>query len=427
MSTFLMIVFAVSLVLGLPIAFCLGITSLVAVYILDVPLALIAQRMFTGMDSFPLMAVPFFVLAGELMNVGGTTRGLINFANVLVGRIRGGLAHTNVVASMFLSGISGSAVADASAIATIMVPGMTQGGYGKGFAAALTAAASTMGPIIPPSIFMVIMGVTTGVSIGALFATGFVPGVLLGGSMMVLSYILAVKRNYPKDPEPFSFRRLARATLEAGPALIAPIIIIGGILLGVFTPTEAAVVAVFYALGVGVFYYRELNLRKIARILVNSGITTAVLLFIIGTANIFAWVLTAEQIPQRIASQMLAVTHDPYLILLFINLFLLVVGMFMEGGAAIIILAPTLMKVIETVGINPLHFSFLMVLNIVVGLLTPPMGVCLFVVCGVTGQSLSNVIREVLPFILVELGVLFIATYFPWIVLIVPRLLGYIQ
>jgi len=427
MATLLIVVFFLSLVLGLPIAFCLGLTSVVAVYMMDVPLRLIAQRMFTGMDSFPLMAVPFFVLAGDLMNVGGTTRGLINFANVLVGRIRGGLAHTNIVASMFLAGISGSAVADASAIASIMVPGMVKAGYGRGFAAALTAASSTMGPIIPPSIFMVIMGVTTGVSIGALFAAGFIPGVLMGVSMMGLSYYLARKRNYPKDPEPFSFERVWKAFVDAGPALLAPVIIIGGILGGIFTPTEAAVVAVFYALLVGVFYYRALNFRNIAQVIVNSATTTAVLLFIIGSANVFAWVLTAEQIPQRIAAQMLALTRDPYLILLLINLFLIVVGMFMEGGAAIIILAPTLMKVIETVGINPLHFGFIMVLNIVVGLLTPPMGVCLFVVSGVTGESLSNIIREVFPFILVEIGVLLLATYFPVVVMLIPRLLGYVQ
>lgn len=425
MSTLLIVIFLISLALGIPIAFCLGITSLIAVYLMDVPLGLIAQRMFTGIDSFPLMAVPFFVLAGDLMNVGGTTLGLINFANVLVGRIRGGLAHTNVVASMFLAGISGSAVADASAITTIMVPGMTKAGYGRAFAAALTAAASTMGPIIPPSILMVIMGVTTGVSIGGLFSAGFVPGILMGFSMMGLSYYIARKRNYPRDPEPFSFLRVRRAFIEAGPALLAPVIIIGGILGGIFTPTEAAAVAVFYALLMGVFYYRVLNLKKIAASIVNSAITTAVLLFIIGTANIFAWVLTAEQIPQFIAEQMLSLTRDPYLILLLINLFLIVVGMFMEGGAAIIILAPTLMKVIETVGIDPLHFAFIMVLNMVVGLLTPPVGVCLFVVSGITGESLSNIIQEVFPFVLVEIGILLLITYFPIIAMIIPRFLGY--
>jgi tripartite ATP-independent transporter DctM subunit len=270
------------------------------------------------------------------------------------------------------------------------------------------------------------MGVTTGVSIGALFAAGFFPGLALGLSMMGISYYLSVKRNYPRDTEPLTSQRVWKAFKEAGPALLAPVIILGGILGGVFTPTEAAVVAVFYALIVGVFYYRELNWTKISTILVNSAITTAVLLFIIGCANIFAWVLTAEQIPQRIAQGLLLLTNDPYLILLLINVFLLVVGMFMEGGAAIIILAPTLLRVAESVGIDPLHFAFVMVLNIVVGLLTPPMGVCLFVVCGVAGHPLAATIKAVMPFVLVAIAVLLLATYFPPMVMIVPRLLGYV-
>ncbi|RPJ72433.1 MAG: TRAP transporter large permease, partial [Desulfobacteraceae bacterium] len=243
--------FLVTLALGVPVAFCLGITALVSLVAADVPLSLMAQRMFTGIDSFPLMAVPFFVLAGELMNRGGTTRRLIDFANVLVGRIRGGLAHTNIVASMFLGGISGSAVADASAIGTVMVPGMVQSGYDKGFAAAVTAAASTMGPIIPPSIFMVIMGVTTGLSIGALFAAGIIPGLLIGFSMMGLSYYLAIRRNYPRVEEPFTLAHFRQSAKSAGPALVAPLIILGGILGGIFTPTEAAAVAVLYAFFLG--------------------------------------------------------------------------------------------------------------------------------------------------------------------------------
>jgi len=426
MITIMVVVFVVTLALGFPVAFCLGITSLAALWVADIPLALIAQRMFTGIDSFPLMAVPFFVLAGELMNRGGTTERLIDFANVLVGRIRGGLAHTNIVASMFFGGISGSAVADTSAMGTILVPGMVQKGYDKGFSAAVTAASSTMGPIIPPSIFMVIMGVTTGVSIGGLFAAGFIPGLILGLSMMGLSYYLALRRNYPRDDTPFSLARLGRSFKSAGPALLAPLIILGGILGGVFTPTEAAVVAVFYALLVGLFVYRELKWADLIDILISSGVTTAVLLLIIATANIFAWVLTAQQIPQHIAQAMLGLTQDPYLILLLINVFLIFIGMFLEGGAAIIILAPTLMTVAQAVGIHPLHFAFVMVINIVVGLLTPPLGVCLFVVCGVTDYPLSKVTRAVLPFLALEFSVLLLVTYFPPIVMLVPRWLGYV-
>ena len=425
MTTTLAVVFLVTLALGFPVAICLGLTSLVALWISDVMLSLMAQRIFTGIDSFPLMAVPFFVLAGELMNQGGTTRRLIDFANVLVGRIPGGLAHTNIVASMFFGGISGSAVADAAAMGTILVPGMVRKGYEPGFSAAVTAASSTVGPIIPPSIFMVIMGVTTGLSIGGLFAAGIIPGLMLGFAMMGLSYFMAIRYNYPRETEPFGMRRIGREFLSAGPALLAPLIILGGILGGVFTATEAAAVAVLYAFFLGMVIYRELSLRKLADIFIQSGTTTAVLLLIIGMANIFAWVLTAEQIPTRIAQGMLSVTDNRYLILLFINMLLIFIGMFLEGGAAIIILAPTLLSVANAVGIIPLHFGLVMVLNIVVGLLTPPLGVCLFVVAGVTGLDLSLIIRSVLPFLAVELAVLMLVTYLPSIILFIPNLLGY--
>lgn len=425
MTSTLAVVFLVTLALGFPVAICLGLTSLVALWISDVMLSLMAQRIFTGIDSFPLMAVPFFVLAGELMNQGGTTRRLIDFANVLVGRIPGGLAHTNIVASMFFGGISGSAVADAAAMGTILVPGMVRKGYEPGFSAAVTAASSTVGPIIPPSIFMVIMGVTTGLSIGGLFAAGIIPGLMLGFAMMGLSYFMAIRYNYPRETEPFGMRRIGREFLSAGPALLAPLIILGGILGGVFTATEAAAVAVLYAFFLGMVIYRELSLRKLADIFIQSGTTTAVLLLIIGMANIFAWVLTAEQIPTRIAQGMLSVTDNRYLILLFINMLLIFIGMFLEGGAAIIILAPTLLSVANAVGIIPLHFGLVMVLNIVVGLLTPPLGVCLFVVAGVTGLDLSLIIRSVLPFLAVELAVLMLVTYLPSIILFIPDLLGY--
>lgn len=426
MISTLCIVFLITLVLGFPVAFCLGITSLTALVVSDVPLLLMTQRLFTGIDSFPLMAVPFFVLAGELMNRGGTTRRLIDFANVIVGRVPGGLAHTNILASMFFGGISGSAVADAAAMGTIMVPGMVKKGFSPGFSAAVTAASSTMGPIIPPSILMVLMGVTTGLSIGGLFAAGIVPGILLGLSMMALSYIMAIKHSFPKETMQLSPLIIWKEFISAGPALMAPVIILGGILGGIFTPTEAAAVAVLYAFILGMFIYRELSFKDIADVFIQSGTTTAVLLFIIGMANIFAWVLTSEQIPTRIAQGLLSLTSNPYAILMLINILLIFIGMFLEGGAAIIILAPTLLQVTNAVGIEPLHFGLIMVLNLAVGLLTPPLGVCLFVVCGVTGIDFSMVVRAVIPFLLVEIGVLLLATYFPWLILFVPKFLGYI-
>jgi tripartite ATP-independent transporter DctM subunit len=419
-------VFLLTLALGFPVAFCLGLTSLAALLSKGIMLSLMAQRIFTGIDSFPLMAVPFFVLAGDLMNRGGTTRRLIDFANVLVGRIPGGLAHTNIVASMFFGGISGSAVADAAAMGTILVPGMIRKGFPPGFSAAVTAASSTMGPIIPPSIFMVIMGVTTGLSIGGLFAAGIIPGLMLGFSMMGLSYFMAIRYHFPQETEPFSMQRFFRELFSAGPALLAPLIILGGILGGVFTPTEAAAVAVLYAFFLGTVVYRELSIRKMFDVFVQCGATTAVLLLIIGMANIFSWVLTAEQIPTRIAQALLSLTDNRYAILFLVNLFLIFIGMFLEGGAAIIILAPTLLAVAKAVGIIPLHFGLVMVLNIVVGLLTPPLGVCLFVVAGVTGVNLSVIIRSVLPFLAVEFGVLMVVTYLPSVILFIPGLLGFL-
>jgi len=419
------LVFFICMVPGVPIAFCLGITAAVSLISLDMPLRVVAQRIFTGMDSFPLMAVPFFVLAGDLMNYGGTTIRLVRFSNALVGWIRGGLAHTNIVASMFLAGISGSAVADASAIGGILIPGMTKEGYDVEFSAAVTASASTMGPIIPPSILMVIYGVTTGVSIGALFAAGFIPGVLIGFSLMAVAYFIARKRNYPKLPM-MSLSGFFIALKKAVFALVAPVIILGGILLGVFTPTEAAAVAVAYAFFVGVFVFRELRLANIPGILVQSGITTSVLLLVIGTANVLAWVLSAEQIPQKIAEAMLGISNDPYVILLLINLFLLVVGMFMESGAAIIILAPVLAQVAQTVGLNPLHFGFVMVLNLVLGLLTPPLGVCLFVACSIARIPLTALVKAIFPFLTVEVVVLFLVSFFPPLALWIPKWLGYV-
>jgi tripartite ATP-independent transporter DctM subunit len=426
MMTLMAAVFAITLVLGFPVAFCLGITSVAVLLATDVPLNLVAQRIFTGMDSFPLMAVPFFVLAGEIMNVGGTTQRLISLAHALVGKIRGGLAHTTVVSAMFLSGISGSAVADASALGSVLIPGMVQKGYGRGFSAAITASAAVMGPTIPPSILMVILGVTTGLSVGALFAAGLVPGVLQGLAMMAMAYYYAVKNNYPKDEEPLTLKRLWKETMGAGPALFAPVIIIGGILAGAFTPTEAAVVAVFYALILGMWVYRELTWKDLWNVLVNTGVTTSVLLLIIGMANIFAWVLTAEQVPQKIANMLLGISKNPHVVLLMINLVLLIVGMFMEAGAAIVILSPTLLAVAQAVGIHPLHFGFVMILNLSIGLITPPVGVLLFVVCGITGYPFSLVTRWAMPFMAANLATLALVSYFPALIMWVPKLFGYV-
>ncbi len=426
MITLMIIAFTVTFLLGVPLAFVLGITGFVCILAMGVPLQVVTQRMFTGIDSFPLMAVPFFILAGELMNRGGTTLRIIRFANALVGHIKGGLAHTNVVANMFFAGISGSAVADASAIGSILIPAMEKSGYEKDFSAALTSAAATIGPIIPPSIIMVIYGVSVGVSIGGLFAAGFIPGVMLGLAMMVVIFLESKTRNYPATGV-FSLSRVWSEFKVAFWALLSPLIILGGILFGIFTPTEAAAVAVIYSFIVGKFIYRELRWRDLPNVLLQSGVTVAAILLIISMANVFAWVIAANLIPQKIAEAFLSVSQNKYVFLLLVNLFLLIVGMFMETGAAIIILAPILAPIAVKMGIHPLHFGFIVVLNLAIGMATPPVGVCLFVSCGITGLSLEKISAAVYKFVIAEIVVLAIVTYFEAISMFLPKVLGFVR
>ncbi|MDD3513329.1 MAG: TRAP transporter large permease, partial [Synergistaceae bacterium] len=387
---------------------------------------LVAQRMFTGIDSFPLMAVPFFILAGDLMNRGGTTVRIIGFANSLVGHIRGGLAHACIVANMIFAGISGSAVADASAIGSIMIPSMEKNGYDLDFSAALNSAAATIGPIIPPSIIMVIYGVSVNVSVGGLFAAGFIPGIMLGLAMMIVVSRVSRKKNYAMS-EGFSGARVRKELKSSVWALMAPVIILGGILGGVFTPTEAAAVAVIYSFFVGKFVFREITWKDLPGILFQSGITTGAILLIISLANVFAWVIAANQIPVKLSSMFLSATSNPYVFLLIVNILLLIVGMFMETGAAIILLAPILAPIATQLGVHPLHFGFMMVLNLAIGMATPPVGVCLFVSCGITGLSLEKVSAAVMRFVLAEIAILALVTYVAPISLFLPRLLGFIR
>lgn len=418
--------FVACFLLGIPLALVMGIAGMAVILAMGVPLQLIAQRMFTGIDSFPLMAVPFFILAGDLMNRGGTTVRIIGFADSLVGHIRGGLAHACVVANMIFAGISGSSVADASAIGSIMIPSMEKSGYDLDFSAALNSAAATIGPIIPPSIIMVIYGVSVNVSVGGLFAAGFVPGIMLGLALMVVVSRVSKKKNYPKS-EGFSAAKVKKELKGSFWALLAPVIILGGILGGVFTPTEAAAVAVVYAFLVGKFVFRELAWKDLPGILFQSGITTGAILLIISLANVFAWVIAANQIPVKLSSLFLSATSNPYIFLLIVNLLLILVGMFMETGAAIILLAPILAPIAGKLGIHPLHFGFMMVLNLAIGMITPPVGVCLFVSCGITGLSLEKVSAAVMRFAAAEFAVLVLVTYIPSISLALPRLLGFIQ
>ena len=426
MIALMTITFVVCFVMGIPLALVMGITGFSVILAMGVPLQLVAQRMFTGIDSFPLMAVPFFILAGDLMNRGGTTVRIIGFANSLVGHIRGGLAHACIVANMIFAGISGSAVADASAIGSIMIPSMEKNGYDLDFSAALNSAAATIGPIIPPSIIMVIYGVSVNVSVGGLFAAGFIPGIMLGLAMMIVVSRVSRKKSYAMS-EGFSGARVRKELKSSVWALMAPVIILGGILGGVFTPTEAAAVAVIYSFFVGKFVFREITWKDLPGILFQSGITTGAILLIISLANVFAWVIAANQIPVKLSSMFLSATSNPYVFLLIVNILLLIVGMFMETGAAIILLAPILAPIATQLGVHPLHFGFMMVLNLAIGMATPPVGVCLFVSCGITGLSLEKVSAAVMRFVLAEIAILTLVTYVAPISLFLPRLLGFIR
>lgn len=411
-------------IIGVPIAFSLGIASVATLeFASNLPLTLAAQRLFTGTDSFPLMAIPFFMLAGELMESGGISRRLFDFAHALVGFVAGGLAMVAVVAAMFFAGISGAAAADTAAVGAVSIPAMIRKGYAKGFAAAVQAAGGSIGVIIPPSIPMIIFGVVGGVSIGKMFLGGFIPGALIGGSLMIVSYFLAKKAGYEKEAF-LGFKEIIRTFFGAFWALLMPLIILGGILSGVFTPTEAAVVAAVYGAIVGFAVYRELKLKDLPRILAKAAISTSTVMLLIATANIFGWILTAERVPQNVATYLVGLTSSPIVLYSLILVCLLVVGTFMETSASLIILTPVFLPVILQFGIDPVHFGVVMVTALAIGMLTPPLGICLFISCNIAGIQLSEIIRYILPFLLVMIGVLLLMTFIPEIVMFIPNMYG---
>lgn len=423
MNLLIALSFFVALGLGIPIAFVMGITALAALFGLsNVPLHLVPQRLFTGMDSFPIMAVPFFILGGDLMNAAKITDRIIDFSKVLVGRIRGGLGHVNIVGSMFFAGISGSAVADASCLGSILIPAMEKDGYEVHYASAITASAAVIGPIIPPSIPMVVLALVANLSVGALFLGGVLPGIFIGLGLMAANYVISRKRRYARVEEPLTIRFFLRALGGAIIPLLMPLIIMGGILSGVFTPTEAASTAVAYALVIGLFVLRTLKWGDLPRIFFRSMVATSTILIVMGMANAFSWILATQQIPQQVGQFIFSISKNPYVILFLINIFLLIVGCFLEGLAAIILIVPILMPVVTQLGVNPIHFALIVVVNLMIGLLTPPLGLCLFVVCGISKIKLGPLFKEVYPFLFVEIVILFIITYMPWFTLTLPRL-----
>ncbi|MEZ5535879.1 MAG: TRAP transporter large permease [Thiolinea sp.] len=405
-------VFVLGILLGIPVAITLGLASAAYLLSADIPLVVIPQKMYAGMDVFVLLCIPGFILAGNLMNNGGITERIIRFANALVGWVRGGLGLTNVAGSMLFGGISGTAVADAASIGGMMIPGMKKAGYPADFSAAITAASSTVGPIIPPSVPMIIVGALSGISVGKMFLAGAIPGVLMGLAMMVTAYVIAVKRQFPRQ-EWQGFGELASSFGSAFWAIAMTGLIIGGLLSGLATPTETAVIASVYALFVGLFIYRELPLKAIPKILIDSAVSSAAILVLVGFANVFGWILVSERIPQSIAQGVLSFTDNRFLVILLINLLLLFVGMFMETIAALIILFVPLLALAQGVGIDPLHFATFAVLNLMIGLTTPPVGVCLFICSNIARLPLMNVVRAIMPFLLTNILVLLMVSYIP--------------
>ncbi|MFC4215840.1 TRAP transporter large permease [Pseudophaeobacter arcticus] len=418
----LFIVFIGGLIVGIPVAVTLGVSSLAYLLIAGIPVVVMPQKMYAGMDVFVLLSIPGFILAGNLMNRGGITQRIIRFANSLVGWITGGLGLTNISASMLFGGITGTAVADAASIGGVMIPGMKKAGYPADFSAAVTAASSTVGPIIPPSVPMIIVGALSGISVGQMFLAGAVPGILMGVAMMVTAYVISVRKNFPRQ-EWQGFGEVARAFAGAFWALAMTFLIIYGLLSGLATPTETAIVASVYAFIVGAFIYRELPVAKLPGILVESGTSAAGILALVGFANVFGWILVSERIPQAIADGVLGITDNRFLVILMINLLLLVVGMFMETIAALIILFVPLLSLAEAVGIDPLHFATFAVLNLMIGLTTPPVGVCLFVCAGIARLPLMPVIKAIMPFLLTNIAVLLAVSYIPALATWLPSLL----
>jgi C4-dicarboxylate transporter DctM subunit len=424
MATTLLIALIVFFLLNIPIAFSLGAAATLTIILQgQVPPTLIPQRMFAAIDSFPLMAIPFFVLAGNLMGSGGISKRLIHFATCLIGKTTGGLAMVTVAACMFFAAISGSSAATVAAVGTILIPAMVQHRYSVNFAGATVASSGELGVIIPPSIPMVLFGVLAGQSIGTMFIAGFVPGIFIGATLMLTAYIISRLKGYVGTRKA-TLSETLKAFKDALLALIMPLIILGGIYGGVFTPTEAAVVAVFYGLIVGGFIYREITFKNIGGILVNSAVTTSTIMIIIATASTFGWIMTRERIPLLIAEAFLAFTSDPTIFLLLVNLLLLFIGTIFETSAALIILTPLLFPIAVELGVHPIHFGMIMIVNLAVGMVTPPLGINLFVTCNIARIRIEDLAGYLLPYLAVLIVNIFIITYVPQITLWLPTALG---
>ncbi|MCK4887149.1 MAG: TRAP transporter large permease [Planctomycetes bacterium] len=424
----LLVSFVVLLLLNVPVAFCMGIATLLSVMVSgDLPsLLIVAQKMATGIDSFALLAIPFFILSGLLMGHGGIARRLIDFANAIVGRFTGGLAFVNILTCMLFGSISGSAAAAVSSVGGFMIPLMNKMGYHRDFNASISITAATTGLLIPPSNVMIVYSLATGgaCSIAAIFIAGILPGIFVGVGLMVVAGVISAKRGYGKG-EKFSFGESVRRFFAAIPALLLIIIVLGGILKGIFTATEASAIAVVYSLILSVVVYREVKVKDLPAIILQSAVTTAVVMILIATSMAMSWFLARENVPQNISAFLLGLTGSKIMILLIINVMLLIVGTFMDMTPAVLIFTPIFLPVIKSLGMSPLHFGIIMIMNLCIGICTPPVGTCLFLGCGIAETTVTKVIRHILPFFAAMVIVLLICTYVPAISLWLPELFGF--
>ena len=426
----IILAFLLMILIGVPIAFVLGLIGLISLLLTHGFrfLSAIPRQVFMGMNSFVLMAIPFFILAGELMNKAKITDYIVDLSKLLIGRLKGGLGHVNILASIFFAGISGAATADVAALGTMLIPAMKKAGYSKPYATAITAASSIIGPTIPPSIPLVIFGSMMNISIAGLFAAGFLPGILMGLAMMAVNYYISVKRGYELNPEQLveflDNKSKIKIVLNGSIALLMPIIILGGILGGIFTPTEAAAVAVGYAVIIGLFVFKTLNMIIIWKVLKKTVIITGVSMLLVSTGRILSWFLTIERIPNNIANHVLSLAQTDYIFLSITAVLLLIVGMFNDLTASIIILGPILTPIAINFGIDPLHFGIVMVLALNIGLNTPPVGGILFLSSSISGVSMEKIVKELTPFLICEVFTLVVAIFWTPLSMTIPKLLG---
>ena len=422
MSLTLCTLFFLLLAINVPVSFAFGLATLAAVLTVpNLPLNSLVTRMFVGVDSFTLLAVPFFILAGELMNAAGITNRIVALARTTVGHIRGGLAHVNIASNMLFSGISGSATADASAMGSMMIPAMIREGYHKDFAVAVNAAASSMGPIIPPSIMMVIYGSIANVSIAKLFLAGIIPGIMIGISLMMVAYVIAVRRGYPAEKRA-SLPEVLRSIRAASVALGMPVIVLGGMFSGVFTATEAGAVAVVYALLIGFFVYRTLNLRKLVHILTEAAILSAAAMLVIALSTGFAWLLAWDGFAGTMTDLLLGASSNPVVVLLLVIVALQILGLFVDGIPVLVIMTPVLLPAVLKLGVDPIHFGVILVMSTVIGSVTPPVGVLIFIGCSIARATISEVFWVLWPFCAALFIVLLAVTLFPPLAMFIPQI-----